>query len=99
MAMGSVRVTNAGPEQNDGMLSTLGTWASRLLEVLGAQVVAELSRFARDAGPGAMITIRRTRDGFTAQVTGAIVGGGPAELSPQAIRALILEADGDTNVI
>jgi len=53
----------------------LGRWMASLLSILGAEVLGELRRFSKAAGPGAMITIRRTRDGFTAQVTGAIVGG------------------------
>ena len=67
----------------------LGRWIAALVEVLGLRVMTELVEFASDSEPGAMITIRHTRDGFTAQVTGSIVGGHPQPLTPQAIRALV----------
>jgi hypothetical protein len=66
-----------------------------LLTTLGTEVLGELGRFSRAAGPGAMITIRRTHDGFTAQVTGSIVGGRPEPLSLQAIHGLTTEVDRD----
>lgn len=53
----------------------LARWASTVADALGSDVLFELTGFVKSAGPGAMVTIRCTRDGFTAQVTGPIVGG------------------------
>lgn len=79
----------------EASIRSLGRWAAALLGTLGSEVLRELGRFARGAGPGSMITIRRTRDGFTAQVTGAIVGGRPAPISPDLIQLVTGEVDGD----
>lgn len=88
----------AGPERpaiDDANLGALGRWAASLLTAFGAEVLGELTRFSRGAGPGAMITIRRTREGFTAQITGAIVGGRAEPLTPDSIRSIVLEAEGE----
>ena len=67
----------------------IAIWAAHLAHELGADVVRELTRFARMSAPGAQITIRRTRDGLTAQVTGPIVGGRPKEMTLELIEELI----------
>ena len=91
VAMVSVPVPHVEPALTEASLRALAQWAAALLTVMGAQVLAELGRFSRGAGPGAMITIKRTRDGFTAQVTGAIVGGGAEPLTADAIVAVALD--------
>lgn len=77
----------------DEQLASLGRWAGELVNVLGTRVVRSLAEFARDAEPGAMLTVRCTRDGFTAQTTGPIVGGRPEPLTLDAIEMLTREAD------
>jgi hypothetical protein len=64
-------------------------WAVHLARELGAEVAGELTRFVRSDAPGAQITIRRTRDGLTAQVTGPIVGGRPREMTLELIEELM----------
>ena len=66
----------------------LAGWAGNLVRTLGPEVVRELSRFVGTTRAGGMITVRRTRDGFTAQVTGPIVGGGSADLTVEVAREL-----------
>lgn len=73
------------------MDSAMAVWAETLADSLGAQVLKELTRFAREATPGAMLTIRRTRDGVTAQFTGAIVGGTPQEVTLEFVEEMIEE--------
>ena len=51
------------------------------MAIIGAEVLYQLTRFSKEAAPGAMLTIRCTRDGFTAQVTGPIVGGSATPLT------------------
>lgn len=70
----------------------VATWAVRLADVLGADVMREITHFARMDVPGAQITIRRTRDGLTAQVTGPIVGGRCRELTREFVEELIEES-------
>ena len=80
------------PAIGEMTLMGLGHWAVGMLSALGTEVLQELGRFSREAGPGSMITIRRTRGGFTAQVTGAIVAGHRA-LTPESIREMTLGVD------
>jgi hypothetical protein len=68
-----------------------GAWAIHLAQVLGADVMQELTTFARMDVPGAQITIRRTRGGLTAQLTGPVVGGPPREPTPEFMQELIQE--------
>ena len=82
-----MRVVDGGSE--DPALETLGRWAASLGDRLGLEVLREIAEFSKDAGPGAMLTIRHTRDGFTAQVTGAIVGGPPMPLTSEVIEELM----------
>lgn len=77
----------------DEQLAELGRWAGELVNVLGTRVMRSLAQFSRDAEPGAMLTVRCTRDGFTAQTTGPIVGGRPEPLTLDAIDILTREAD------
>ena len=91
--MGSPEVVRIRPTSEDG-LRELGRWAAELVVTLGAEVLGELARFSRATGPGAMITIRRTRDGFTAQVTGAIVSGRVTTLDVDSIGAIAAVIDG-----
>jgi|SRR5262245_44873884 len=82
----------------------LGRWTASLLSLLGVEVLRELKRFSKMAGPGAMITIRRTRGGFTAQVTDAIIGGRAHGLSQGQIGRLAQNGErrtdeGERNVI
>jgi hypothetical protein len=72
-------------------LRALGQWAFALASVFGVEVLRELGGFSRAAGPGAMITIKRTRDGFTAQVTGAIVGGRGVPVTVGELESITLE--------
>ena len=95
LAVESMRAHRVPYTVNEATLHALGRWAVTLLNVMGVGVLGELGRFSRSAGPGAMITIKRTRDGFTAQVTGAIVGGGAEPLSVDAIQMLTVEIDGN----
>jgi hypothetical protein len=63
----------------------LARWAEAIVESLGAEVLVELAGFAKNAGPGSMMTIRCTRDGYTSQVTGPIVGGRVKHLSDDVV--------------
>lgn len=84
------------------MLDDLGRLTASLADAIGLRVLVELAAFARQAQSGAMLTIRRTRDGFTAQTTGQIVGGKPQPLTHQAIRdllSLLDRSDGDGGVV
>ena len=80
---------------DEGNVRVLGRWAASVLGSLGPNVLRELGRFTQLAGSGAMITIRRNRDGFTAQVTGPIVGGATEPLTPAAIWAMTREIEGN----
>lgn len=84
---------------DDANLGALGRWAASLIAVLGSEVLGELGRFSRIPGPGATLTIRRTRDGFTAQVTGAIVGGRVEPLTPDSIRSIVVEVNGEDQLL
>jgi hypothetical protein len=81
------------------MTDALWRWTASLGESFGVQVLTELVAFTNEAEPGAMLTIRRTRDGFTAQTTGRIVGGQPQPLTPQAIRDLLDLLEKDEGVV
>jgi len=83
--------TQIGTDQGQELRDALARWAAAVAEVLGTDVLRELLAFSRTAGPGAMITIRRTRDGFTAQVTAPIVGGPPRPVTPDSIEELMPE--------
>jgi hypothetical protein len=76
----------AGHHPDEATERALGRWAHRLACALGPRVLEELAGFSREATPGAMITIRATRDGFTSQTTSSIVGGGPV---PPTVRAMM----------
>lgn len=91
--MVSPEVVRMRPTSEDG-LRELGRWAAELVVTLGAEVLGELARFSRATAPGAMITIRRTRDGFTAQVTGGIVSGRAKTLDVDSIGAIAAVIDG-----
>lgn len=80
-----------GPDQypDEATERALGRWAHRLACALGPRVLEELAGFSRGATPGAMITIRSTRDGFTSQTTSSIVGGGPVPPTVRAITDLV----------
>ena len=80
---------------DEGNVRVLGRWAASVLGSLGPNVLRELGRFTQLAGSGAMITIRRNRDGFTAQVTGPIVGGTTEPLTAMAIWAMTREIEGN----
>jgi hypothetical protein len=80
-------------QRPDDLQGALGTWAASLVQILGPDVIRELARFARTTDVGGMITVRRTRDGFTAQVTGPIVGGGQQRVTPEFVQKLIREED------
>jgi hypothetical protein len=71
----------------------LARWADAIAVTLGADVLLELVGFARTAGAGAMMTIRCTRDGFTAQVTGPIIGGRVRALSDEVVVLMDQELD------
>ena len=73
--------------------SPLERWAASFVALVGADVIRELASFSREAGPGSMITIRCNRDGFTAQVTGPIVGGRSQLMTPEAIFVMETELD------
>ena len=75
------------------MQRTLGRWAVTLIELVGIRVLQTLAEFSRTAGPGSMITIKRTRDGFTAQVTGPIVGGPPEPINMRSLTTFMEEID------
>jgi hypothetical protein len=80
-----------GPDHHPGEATerALGRWAHRLACTLGPRVLEELASFSRDATPGAMITVRATRDGFTSQTTSSIVCGGPVPPTVRAITDLV----------
>ena len=80
-----------GHRQTDGQPVT--RWISRLTQIVGLEVLHQLTRFSREATPGAMLTIRCTRDGFTAQTTGAIVGGSARPLTREAADELLQEIE------
>ena len=95
MTMDSIGVRPERSAVDDANLGALGRWAASLILVLGAEVLAELGHFSRVAVPGSTITIRRTRDGFTAQITGAVVGGRAEPLTPDSIRSIVVEVNGE----
>jgi hypothetical protein len=74
---------------SDGWDEVVAVWAMQLAHVLGADVMRELTRFTRMEVPGAQVTIRRTRDGLTAQVTGPIVGGRRRDVTLELVEELI----------
>lgn len=86
------------PLQVDGheatILDALGRWAATFVAAVGAGVLRELTSFSRAARPGSMITIKCTRDGFTAQVTGSIVGGRPLPLTAAEVAAIVDDIEG-----
>jgi len=82
-----------GRRPTDAQLAELGRWFLAVSDALGARVIQSVTDFARTAEPGAMLTVRRTRDGFTAQTTGSIVGGAPEPFTLDAIDAITREAN------
>ena len=78
-------------ERNEAIFR-LGYWAASFTSLVGADVLKELATFARTAGTGSMLTIRCTRDGFTAQTTGPIVGGRVAT-TPDDVLELAAELE------
>jgi hypothetical protein len=74
---------------DDMNVSPLGRWAARFAQAVGLRVLHQLIVFSRNATPGSMITIKCTREGFTAQVTGSIVGGRSAPISQAEMRDLM----------
>lgn len=74
---------------SESMQRALGRWAVRLAELVGAPVLQSLTEFSRSAGPGSMITIKRTHDGFTAQVTGPIVAGASEPATVEMLSTLM----------
>ena len=68
--------TNAQEETEARSLPTLTRWAIVFADAVGAVLMREMIDFIGEAKPGAMLTLRLTRDGFTVQVTGPIVGRG-----------------------
>ena len=79
-------------QQDERWNDVVAAWAVQLTDVLGADVMRELTRFARMEVPGAQVTIRRTRDGLTAQVTGPIVGGQRRDVTLEFVEELIRES-------
>lgn len=86
MASDQIDLTRPLPEDLPDLAAR---WAFRLGDALGAEVLRALTGFARSHTPGSMITVRCTRDGFTAQVTSAIVGGQPRQLTPEDMEELL----------
>jgi hypothetical protein len=76
-------------------LERAGEWVGRVADIVGIDALLALAAFGRSAQPGAMLTIKCTRDGFTAQVTGPIVGGAPQPLTTDGIDELIEELEGE----
>jgi hypothetical protein len=72
-------------ERNEAIFR-LGHWTASFTALVGPDVLKELANFARTAGAGSMLTIRCTRDGFTAQTTGPIVGGRVATTPDEVIE-------------
>jgi len=89
----TARILTRTDAWTESMQRTLGRWAATLLERVGTHVLQTLTEFSRSAGPGSMITIKRTRDGFTAQVTGPIVGGTPEPVTVESLTTLVEEID------
>jgi hypothetical protein len=56
VAVEASRVRRIDPLLNDGTILALGRWMASLVATLGTEVMKELGRFSRAAGPGAMRT-------------------------------------------
>jgi len=74
---------------SDSMQRIFARWAATLAELVGVRILQTLTEFSRSAGPGSMITIKRTGDGFTAQVTGPIVKGTPEPLTMDSLTLFL----------
>jgi hypothetical protein len=88
----SSTVRSIGSDRSEAIYE-LGRWAASFATLVGADVVRELAAFSRGAAPGSMITVRCNREGFTAQVTGPIVGGRGRLLTPEQIIDIANELD------
>jgi len=78
-------------ERNEAIVR-LGRWTASFATLVGPEVLRELARFSQEAGPGAVFTVSCTRDGFTAQTIGPIVGGHVA-CSPDEILRIAAELE------
>jgi hypothetical protein len=78
---------------SEPMQRTLGRWGTTLAGLVGIPILQTITEFSRSAEPGSMITIKRTRDGFTAQVTGPIVGGVHEAFTMNSLSSFLEEID------
>jgi hypothetical protein len=95
--MKAMREPEFGYAMSQATVLALGRSMASLLSFLGVEVLRELKWFSRAARPGSMITIRRTREGFTSQVTDAIIGGHAHRCSASEIRRMAQNGDSERN--